>query len=265
MKIKEFIGVFEEDFPKHLAFDGDNVGLLVGDEEDEIKGILTTCDVDLNVVGEAVSKGANLIMSHHPLMFNPIRTLSENVPQERTLRLMISNGISLYTAHTNLDTAVGGLNDYMASLLKMHNCRVIDVVHEDEKGPCGYGRVCDFENPITQSELMKNITEIFGADGLRYTGDLNKKITRLGVNTGGGAGIIDKCIELGCDALITGDVKYNAYRDAIEMGMSIIDLMHYDSEQIAKTLFFDYISSKNINVPVYKSTKNVNVVKSYNA
>lgn len=263
MKIKEFAEAFEKDFPLHYAFDGDNVGLIVGDENEEIKGILTTCDVDLKVVNEAIQKGANMILSHHPLMFKGLSRLTENVPEQRTIRAMIANGISLYSAHTNLDAGAGGINDYMASLLGMAETMVVDVVCVDERGTHGFGRMCDLNEKITLKEMMDRVISVFDADGLRYAGDLDRRISRVAVNTGGGAGIIDECIALGCDLLITGDIKYNGYRDSVENGMCIIDIMHFDSEHIAKKWFSDHIHRIGIDVPVWESTENVNFIKSY--
>jgi len=264
MNIKEFAEKFENDFPLHYAFEGDNVGLLVGDSNDEIKGILTTCDVDINVVNEAVEKGANLIISHHPLMFTKIGRLTEDVPEQRAIRAMIANGISLYSAHTNLDAGLGGINDYMASLLGMDNTSVVDKVCSDEKGTHGFGRISDLKKEVTLKKIMDKVINVFDADGLRYAGDCDAPIRRVAVNTGGGAGIIDECISLGCDLLITGDIKYNGYRDAVENGMCIIDIMHYDSEHIAKRWFSNYLSQMDLDVPVWESESNINLIKSYN-
>ncbi len=264
MKIKEFAEIFESDFPLSYAFDGDNPGILIGDAETEITGILTTCDTDEAVVNEACQKGANLILSHHPLMFRPLNKLTESVPEQRAVRAMIANGIAMYSAHTNLDAGVGGLNDCMAELLGMKNTFVVDVVAENAAGIHGFGRMCELENEISLRELMNRVIDVFGADGLRYAGKLDSKIRRIAVNTGGGAGIIDDCIALGCDVLVTGDIKYNGYRDAVENGMCIVDIMHYDSEHIAKKWFADYIASKGIDVPVYMSEANVNLIKAYN-
>ena len=264
MKIAEFSNMFERDYPLSYAFDGDNPGLLVGDADMEITGILTTCDTDLAVVNEAIEKGANLILSHHPLMFRPVNKLTESVPEQRALRTMIANGVAMYSAHTNLDAGAGGLNDYMAELIGMKNTTVVDKVCEDDRGVHGFGRMCDLENAITLKELMDRITDVFGAAGLRYAGELDTKITRIAVNTGGGAGIIDECIALNCDVLVTGDIKYNGYRDAVENGMCIVDIMHYDSEHIAKKWFADYIAAKGMDVPVYMSEANINLIKAYN-
>ncbi len=263
MKIKEIIKIFEEDFPLSYAFEGDNVGLLIGDENTEVTKVLATCDVDMGVVREAIAKGANLIVSHHPLMFHKTNRLTESNPEQSAIRLMIANGISHYAAHTNLDTAPGGLNDLMALLLGMENTVVAEPEGEDERGVHGYGRICTLKKSLTLKELMDRAVYVFGADGLRYTGSLDDKVTKLAVNTGGGADIIDICLAAGCDTLVTGDVKYNAYRDAREKGMNIVDIMHFDSEHIAKDLFKVWFAENIPGIEVIKSEANVNMIKSY--
>ncbi len=263
MKIKEFINLFESAYPTSLAFDGDNVGLLVGDRNDEITKVLVTCDVDMAVVEEAIEVGANLIVSHHPIMFHSLNRMTEAVPEQRTVRLMVANGISHYAAHTNLDTGKGGLNDLMAEMLGMENTEVVDVVASDERGVHGYGRMCTLGEPTTMQELMDKVKVIFDVDGLKYTGELDSKVEKLAVNTGGGAGILEECIAKGCDTFITGDVKYNGYRDALDMGMKIIDIMHFDSEKISKVWFEKWFNENLPEISVIKSQANRNVVKIY--
>ena len=263
MKIREFMNEFESRYPVSLAFDGDNVGLLVGDENAEITKVLVSCDVDLGVVEEAVNVGANLIVSHHPLMFRGVNRLTENNPEQKAIRLMITNGISHYAAHTNLDTGIGGINDLMATMLGMENTSVIDVVSHDARGEHGYGRMCTLSEPITMKELMDRVVSVFGASGLKYTGNLEDKVSTLAINTGGGAGILEECIAKGCDTFVTGDVKYNGYRDAVDGGMCVIDIMHYDSEQISKKWFEDFFTKNGIVVPIYRSESNINLIKSY--
>ena len=263
MKISDIAEIIERDFPLCLAFDEDNVGLLVGDMDEEVTKILLTCDVDEAVVQEAVQIGANLIISHHPLMFFKTNRLTESDAEQRAIRLMIQHGISLYSAHTNLDAASGGLNDYMASLLGMENTEVIEVTAKDEKAVHGFGRMAELEKPLTLKELMDSVIKIFGADGLRYAGNLNRKIKKLAINTGGGAGIMPDAVNAGCDAVITGDIKYNGYLDALSGGMCVIDLMHYDSEHIVMDFFENYLSDKISGTQIAKSRANVNAVKTY--
>ena len=265
MRVNDIAKIIESDFPTSLSFDRDNVGLLVGDGEAEVQTALLTCDVDCGVVDEAIEKGANLIVSHHPLMFHPTRRMTESDPEQRTICKMIRAGISMYAAHTNLDAACGGINDYMAYLTGIGDTSVADVVCTNERGIPGYGRIGTLAEPEPLGGLIRRIIKTFDADGVRYTGDLTRPIKRVAVNTGGGADILYRCIELGCDVLITGDIKYNAYRDAEQSGMAVIDLMHFDSEHIVKDFFADYFSKNIPDVQTVKSIANQNVVKTFSA
>lgn len=263
MKVEEIAGIIEKDFPIKYAFDGDNVGLLVGNPKDEVRKILITCDVDSEVVREAVTVGANLIVSHHPLMFHKVNRMTEDDPEQEAIRLMIKNNISLYSAHTNLDAANGGLNDYMASLLNIKNTDVVDVVAEDNGKNHGFGRVGMLKEPVSLERLMNNIIDVFKADGLRYEGNKNALVHKIAVNTGGGADILYRCIDLCCDVLVTGDIKYNGFRDAAQHKMAVVDIMHFDSEKIVKDFYENYFSGKLNGIPLVKSKANVNVVKTY--
>ena len=240
MKLKEIAECIEQSFPKFFAMERDNVCILVGDENKEINKILVCCDVDESVVKEAAQKGADLIISHHPLMFFPINHLNEDNPEQRTLRLLIKNDICLYTAHTNLDVGLGGINDYMAELLGLVDTEVIDYVCDYEGKKHGYGRFSVLREDMTLREILRKCREVFNLDGCRYVGELDDKIRTVAINTGGGAGIMDLCFALKADLFITGDVKYNPARDAYERGMDVIDIAHYDTEKITMDLFVIY-------------------------
>lgn len=196
MKVKDIFNMINADFPFSNAFDGDNVGLIVGDGDAEVKKILFTCDVDEGVAAEAVRLGANLIVSHHPLMFYKTNRLTESDPEQRTVRALIAGNISLISAHTNLDATHGGLNDYMAGLLGLRDTEVIQSISTD--GRDGYGRAAKTA-PITLKELMDKVIDTFSADGVRYCGEPETVIEKIGVNTGGGASVLFDAIGCGCD------------------------------------------------------------------
>ena len=232
LTVKNIADCIEDFAPKHYAMQRDNVGLLTGDENATVSTVLVCCDVDTFVVEEAINSGAELIISHHPMMFNPINRLTENTPQEKALRMLIKNDISHYASHTNLDVVRGGLCDYMATLLNLTNTTVCEPV-SDENGIChGYGRLCELEKGETLESILNKCKTAFKCDGLRYTGNLTDTIKTIAVNTGGGASLVDYCIENKVDLLITGDLKYNQFRDAYENGVNIIDISHFDSEKI---------------------------------
>ena len=263
MKIKQVATLIESKFPKHYAMERDNIGLLVGDENTDVTKVLVCCDVDEYVANEAVSVGANLIISHHPLMFNSINHLNENNPEQRTLRILVKNDIALYAAHTNLDVGIGGINDLMADMLGLKNTKVIEKVCETDAIVQGYGRIAKLETPVTLKQMLDKCKDVFDLDGCRYVGDFDDKISTVAINTGGGAGIMDLCFDLKADLFITGDVKYNPARDAYERGMDIIDIAHYDTEKITMDFFVDFFRSNAPELEVIKSKANIRIYKTY--
>ncbi len=247
--------------PPALAFDGDNVGLIVGRRDKQVKKILITLDVDEKVAQEAISLGADLIVSHHPLMFRPIKRLTSEDHMQRTLMLLAGNDISLFSAHTNLDCVCGGLNDYLASMLGINNTSVIDVVCSDGETEHGFGRIGELSDEITLGEMLNRCCRVLGAGGIRYVGDAQRKIKKVAVNCGGGADAMNRCIELGADLFVTGDVKYNPGRDAYDAGMALIDAGHYETEHIVVDLLLEKLSSEFKDVKFEKSKANIPVFK----
>ncbi|MBE7050560.1 MAG: Nif3-like dinuclear metal center hexameric protein [Ruminococcaceae bacterium] len=248
-------------FPENFAFDRDNVGLILGRCDKEVKRVLITLDVDEKVAQEAMEKGADLIISHHPLMFYPIKRLTGNSPEERTLRQLISGDISLISAHTNLDCSSGGLNDYLCEKLDIINTRVIEVVASDEKGEHGFGRIGEFKEEFSLLKILERCKNVLGANGLRYTGREDKMIKRVAVNCGGGADLLDECISLGADLFITGDVKYNPFRNGYESGMAVIDAGHYETEHIVCELLEKVLKDKYPDIEFCISKENIAPIK----
>lgn len=263
MKVKDIAQFIEKEFPLFFAMDRDNVGLLVGDDSKEVKKILVCCDVDEFVAKEAADMGADLIISHHPLMFSAIKRLNEDNPEQRTLRILIKNDICLYTSHTNLDVGRGGINDYMAELLGLENTEIIEFVCDYEGEKHGYGRFCTLGEETTLKDMLLRCKQVFNLDGCRYVGELDDKIRTIAINTGGGAGIMDFCFDLKADLFITGDVKYNPARDAYERGMDIIDIAHYDTEKITMDFFVNFFAAKAPDLEVIKSKANKRIYKVY--
>lgn len=258
------IGAFIEKLaPVALAEDWDNVGLLVGDAEQEVKMVLLSLDMDEYVAQEAADIGADLVVTHHPVMFEPIQRLTEDDPQQRALRLLIEHHISHYAAHTNLDVAAGGLNDYMAFLLGLKNTEILDVTQETDNVKHGFGRYCELETPVQLKEMMERCKTVFHLSGVKYVGYPDRLVRRVAVNTGGGAGIIGRCYEEDIDLFITGDIKYTVAREAYERGMAVIDAGHYDTEIIVMDFMERYLSNQFPKLELVQSKENIRVLETY--
>lgn len=256
MKIYEVCSVLEKYAPLTLAEDYDNVGLLVGDKNADVTGIITTLDVDIRVAAEAVDRGANLIVSHHPIMFSPIKKITADTPEGRLLMFLMQNNIAVYAAHTNLDSTEGGLNDLIAGFLSLTNTIPL---HKYESGG-GIGRVGTLPSAITLGELADKVRDTFSLPFVRYTGNAGRIISRVALCSGGGGSLTDDAINSGADVYITGDLKYNAVRDAAEYGLSIIEVDHFSSECFAKRLLAEILTDAfGDTLPIIMSEHNTDI------
>ncbi|MBQ6999200.1 MAG: Nif3-like dinuclear metal center hexameric protein [Clostridia bacterium] len=258
-KCADIANYIEKLAPRHLACDWDNVGLLVGDMDKEIKKVLICLDNDEYVVNEAAEIGADMIVSHHPIMFSPINRMIESDPQQRMIRRMCQLGICHYAAHTNMDCANGGLNDYLAEKLGLKNTSIAELTDTD----AGFGRLVELDNEITLLDMIATCEKNLNIDSVKYVGELDRKVKKVALNSGSGSDILDMCIENGIDLLITGDVKYSVARKAYENGIALIDAGHYGTEVIFTELIKNYLEKEFKDVELVISRANVSVLKNH--
>ncbi len=255
MKVYDILNEIEKLAPKKLAYEWDNVGLLVGNGENEVTKILLTLDLDDGVVKEAKTLGANLIIGHHPIMFHPINKITSETPEGKMLINLIRNDISYIAAHTNLDIAKGGLNDFLAEKLCLENSEILEYTEENE----GIGRIGTFRK-TTLKEFAKHIKKTLNIPFVRVCGEENKIIEKVAINTGGGTSLISSALKEKADVFVTGDYKYSQMRDCISENMAIIDVGHFDTETICKELFYNYLKNiykEELEIEISKENKNV--------
>lgn len=225
MFAKEIITYLETRFPNDYAedFDQPKIGLIVGRDDFTVTNLLLSLDLSLEVVKEAIRKQTNFIIVHHPFFFEPLYKVLLNTEQGEVLKLLLTHDISVYAMHTNLDVGQGGVNDTLADLLAIRNCKV----DHDVIGKQNYLRFGDIEE-ITLYELVQNVKNVFHLPGVRVLGDLNQRINRIGVIGGSGAhqNDIERAIFNNCQVLITGEVKLNNAQYAKYLGLSIIEVNH---------------------------------------
>ena len=142
MKAKEIIKIIENVCPERLAYSWDNVGLLCGDENKDVKKVFVTLDTNINTVKEAISKNADMIVSHHPILLDGIKRIDYSTSVGQMLKLLIENNIPLFAAHTNMDTAKGGINDKLAEIFELTDVKILDQHTDDSSAGLGrYGRL----------------------------------------------------------------------------------------------------------------------------
>ena len=234
-KIKDVIDALETFAPTCLKEEYDNVGLMVGNPNEEVKKIITCLDVTSDVVSLAIKKGANLIISHHPLIFNPLYTLDLSEGKGKIIEKCIANKIAVISEHTNLDKATQGMNYKLAEILDGKNIQVQDSV-------CGV--LFDIEKQDV-AEFAKLVSSKLDDDTVTYV-DAKKKIKKVFACTGGGGSDRDnyEFAKANADVYLSGDFKHHNYIDAKEDNFAIVSFSHYSSEIIAEDILKDFLVKK---------------------
>ena len=228
MLLSRFIEVIEKIAPPHLKEDFDNVGLMVGDKSVEINKVLLALDCTDKVIEEAKEVGANLILTHHPLIFKKPSSITTETLLGRKIIKLIKNDINLYSAHTNWDSVREGINDTIVTMLGFKSEEIIDRHKVDSSA--GIGRIVTLEEEVTLKDLIEKCKKTFSIENLRYSGELDKKINKIAIINGSGQSYFEDAIKKGADLVITGDTTYHFVSDYTEMGMVILDIGHFKSE-----------------------------------
>ena len=243
MTIKEITDYLDGLFPAEYQEDYDNTGLLVGNPGAEATGALTTTDINDDVIDEAIAMGANLIVSHHPIIFGGLKRLT---PQNATGRLALrlaERGICAYAAHTNLDNLAKGVNGILADKLGIEGCRILRPMEGETE--CGAGMVGHLPTAVKASVFLEEVKRRIGIPVVRVSANYNADaaVTTVAICGGSGAFLIGDAIAAGADILLTADLKYHDFQSA-ESGIVVADIGHFESEQFAKEIFYDAISKK---------------------
>lgn len=225
--VAEILSFIESIAPTHMAESWDNVGLLCGRKEKEVRKILVALDPFRNVIEAAIEENADLIVTHHPLIFrDPLMAVNEDTEAGRCVLTLIENGIAAINAHTNLDMAPGGVNDVLAQALGLENIRIITPVPGEV--PYGLLRMGTVEEqPLEQ--FLSTVKTSLKCDGLRYVPGC-PTVRMVAVGGGSCADGMFEAKAAGCDTLVTSDAKYNQFRTAFELGLNLIDAGHFHTE-----------------------------------
>ncbi len=249
--VKNIIEVIEKIAPKELAEDWDNPGLEVGSGNKSVNAVLTALDCDMETVLEAEKLGCEMIVTHHPLIFHPLHFVTDETETGRVILALAKRDMALYSAHTNLDCAVGGINDYLCKKIGLESVKV-----QDDIGNGSLIRIGKI-TPRSFEDFARGLAEIFGKKYIRCVGTPDKIIETVGICSGGGGDYISEMAGK-CDVYITGDVKYHMARSANEAGLCVAVLEHYESEICAEEIFENAL--KDTGVKVFKSKSNKDIV-----
>ena len=228
--------------PRAMKMDWDNVGLLCGSKMTPVTKVLVALDPFEHVCEEAAQWGAELIVTHHPMIFRPLSNVTDETSIGRGMMTLIRNGISAVNAHTNLDQAPGGVNDELARKLALVNVQVLNPAGTTEDGEI-WGLLRAGEVPEQPLDAFLNrVKTLLGCECLRYANG-GKPVRKVCVGGGSCADGMMEAVAAGCDTFVTADVKYNQFWDAHDLGLNLIDAGHFYTENPVVDLLAEKISA----------------------
>lgn len=230
MLCKEIMQVIEVSYPRNAALDFDNVGLLAGRSEKEVNRVYLALDATDAVIDRAIVEGADMLITHHPLIFSSMKKVTDEDFIGRRVVKLIQNDIAYYAMHTNYD--VLGMADLAEKILGIQNTQVLDVTMGEGDDAEGIGRVGYLEKPMTLEECCLYVKHRLKLGSLKVYGDMDKKVSRMAISPGSGKSAVAPAVARGADVLVTGDIGHHDGLDAVEQGLSVIDAGHYGTEYI---------------------------------
>ena len=251
MKIIDLVKSLNKIVPKNIALSFDNVGLLIGDYEDEVKGIYVSLDINNEIINYAIDNNINTIISHHPIIFNPMKEIVNSNNVQNKVRKCISNNINIISFHTNLDAIVGGMNEYLVDFLCFDYKKIEILEINPINSKCGIGRILTLKDPLEYVHVIDKVKGKFNLDKLRCVNSNKNIIKRICIINGSGNSMVRNCFNKDIDLIITGDITYHTAFDAIENGVNIIDVGHFTSENliynnVMKNILYDLNLNLNI-------------------
>ena len=238
MKARDIINVIEEFAPLSIQEKWDNSGLCIGSPDADVTSVLIGLDCTPELVDEAVECGADMIVTHHPLIFSGLKKISPEDQVGAAVIKAISNGISIYAAHTSADKVIAGVSGAMAAKLGLENVRILD---EDGEGP-GLGVVGDLPEPLTAAEAVSLVKDRFALKAMRTSRPVEGRISRVAMCGGSGGSLIGAAMASGAQLYISGDISYHNF--FTKDGFMIMDIGHYESEIEIVDILFSLLRKK---------------------
>ena len=230
MRCNEITNKIEDRYPKQYAMEWDNVGLLVGRCDKEVQKIYIALDATDEVIEDAVNWGADLLVTHHPMIFKGMKRITNQDFIGRRVLKLIQNDISYYAMHTNYD--VKGMAQLAGEYLEMEEMEVLEETAKEDGIMDGIGRVGILKSEITLQDCCQFGKKALGLPNVKGFGDVNQMVRRAAISPGSGKSVISCAMKKGADVLITGDIDHHEGIDAVAQGMMIIDAGHYGTEYI---------------------------------
>ena len=246
MTVQDIFNFLNSKFPVSTACDFDNVGILVGDKQQEVKTAIIALDCNDLVIEKAINENAQLIVTHHPVIFNPLK----NVLSDSLIYKLIKNNISVISMHTNLDVGKNGVNDSLANAISLNNIKT--VLAED-----GYALRVGTVSPVLATQFAEQLKNSLNTT-IKYI-ETERQIENVLICSGSGGNFLNEAVKYGCDAFVTADVKHNVFLEAAHLGISIFDAGHFETENVVIDQLFNLLSNQFINIKFI--TEQTNLIK----
>jgi len=266
MKIEKLAKILNELFPLTLQEKYDNAGAQIIFPEEEIKSVLISLDIDRDTVREAVERGCNIIIAHHPFFFKPISRIDSSDPRSSLILELIERKISVYSVHTNLDKI---FYDRLERVLQFKHVKILfETDSLDDGKSAGFGTLSALKAPMLLSDLLEVVKNRLKLDFIIYSGELSSSVANIALLNGAGGNSTEKIIkDNDIDCIITGDVGYHNSKFALDYGVSLIDAGHFGTERILldflKEMIQDYLTNNSAvnDISLYVSEKERNPLK----
>ena len=260
MKIKEVVDALERFAPLPLQESYDNAGLQIGLTDVEVSGALLCLDVTEAVIDEAIEKGCNMIVSHHPLIFRRLSHITGQTYVERCVTKAIKNDIVIVAMHTNIDAAQGGVNHKIAEKMQLTDLAFIGEEKAMEGVSGGNGIIGTLKDPMTSEAFIMRLKELFGVECVQANEMLSRPIRRVAVCGGSGAFLLEAAVSAGADAFMTGEMGYHEFFGQ-EQKIQIAVIGHYQSEQFTCEVFRDIIEPLGVHCIISEINTNPIIYK----
>lgn len=247
--------VFNKYFPKDMAYSWDNVGLQVGTLNKEVNTILIALDLTKEVVNEAIENDVDLIITHHPLIFKPLKSINTDHFKGSIIESLIKYDIALYAAHTNFDVAQNGMDQILADMLGLQNKEHLETLNET----AGLGIIGEIDE-MSMIDFITFTKKVFNLEYAKFIGDINQQVKTVAISGGSGSINIQNAIHKQADIFITGDLTYHYAVDCKEEGLNALDVGHNIEKYFAQSLK-DLLVNEGIDCDIIVSSINTNPYK----
>ena len=246
--------------PLRLAEDWDNVGLIAGDRQRQVKNVMTCLTITPETADEAIAKNVDLIVSHHPLPFRPVKKLTTDAVPSELLWKLAGAGVSVYSPHTAFDSAAAGINQMIAEKIGIKNAKPLAPIVDDAES-LGAGRYGRFDGDVKLDDFIADVKAQFGLEHMQVVASAQGEVSKVAIACGSGGSFLDKAAHVGCDAMITGEATFHTCLDAKAKGVALILLGHYSSERFAVETLAELLQNEFPDLNVWASADECDPLK----